>query len=202
MRRGTVILFARMPQLGAVKTRLAREIGPLAAWCFHRDALATLARRLAGGPGWRLEVAVTPDAFARRGRFLPLPAARRPQGRGDLGRRMARALERALRRPSDGPAVLVGCDIPELGRAQAQAALAALARADAVFGPATDGGYWLVGFRRAGLAARAFRGVRWSTADALADTLANLPKHLGAVLIEPLDDIDTAADWRRWKARL
>ena len=89
-------------------------------------------------------------------------------------------------------AVLVGCDIPGLGRADIAAAFKALGRADAVFGPAEDGGYWLVGLgpRRP---PAPFAGVRWSTEHALADTLANCRGHRVA-LLRRLRDVDTAAD--------
>jgi len=75
------------------------------------------------------------------------------------------------------------------------AALRALGRADAAFGPAADGGYWLVGLspRRP---ARPFASVRWSTRHALADTLGNFRRHRVA-LLRTLHDVDTAADWRR-----
>jgi glycosyltransferase A (GT-A) superfamily protein (DUF2064 family) len=88
--------------------------------------------------------------------------------------------------------VLVGSDIPGLSRADLAAAFRALGRADAVFGPAEDGGYWLVGFgpRRP---AQPFADVRWSTRHALADTLANFAGRRIA-LLRSLRDVDTAAD--------
>ncbi|WP_270939419.1 TIGR04282 family arsenosugar biosynthesis glycosyltransferase, partial [Falsiroseomonas oryzae] len=107
---------------------------------------------------------------------------------GDLGRRMQRALARHRR------AVLVGSDIPGLARSDLAAAFLALGRADAVFGPAEDGGYWLVGLgpRRP---ARPFAGVRWSSAHALADTLANFHGRRVA-LLRTLRDVDTVEDLR------
>jgi glycosyltransferase A (GT-A) superfamily protein (DUF2064 family) len=99
---------------------------------------------------------------------------------------MHRALSRHRR------AVLVGSDIPGLGAEDIAAAFRALGRAEAVFGPAEDGGYWLVGLgpRRP---ARPFAGVRWSTEHALADTLANF-RGRRVVLLRRLRDVDTAAD--------
>ena len=115
------------------------------------------------------------------------------QGRGDLGARMGRALARHRR------AVLVGCDIPDLGRADIAAAFRALGRAQAVFGPAEDGGYWLVGFgpRRP---PAPFAGVRWSSEHALADTLANCRSYRVA-LLRRLQDVDTAEDLAALGAR-
>jgi glycosyltransferase A (GT-A) superfamily protein (DUF2064 family) len=90
--------------------------------------------------------------------------------------------------------VLIGSDIPGVTAADIAAAFRALGRAQAVFGPAEDGGYWLVGFgpRRP---ARPFAGVRWSTEHALADTLSNCAGHRVA-LVRRLRDVDTAADLR------
>ncbi len=90
----TVVVFARAPLAGATKTRLAAAIGDAAARRFHAEMLAQTVRALAD-PRWRLVLAVTPDRFARRGRFWPRGIARVPQGPGDLGRRMARALAAA-----------------------------------------------------------------------------------------------------------
>jgi rSAM/selenodomain-associated transferase 1 len=182
MRGDVVILFARAPRLGAVKRRLARGIGAMAALRFYRAQLARTLR-LARDPRWLLELAVTPDHAPAR---WPRGIARVPQGQGDLGARMGRALGRHRR------AVLVGSDIPDLSRADIAAAFRALGRADAVFGPAEDGGYWLVGLgpRRP---ARPFADVRWSGPHALGDTLANFPGRRIA-LLRTLRDVDTPED--------
>jgi hypothetical protein len=181
MRGDTVIVFARAPRLG-VKKRLAKGIGAMAALRFYRMQLAETLRQ-ARDRRWRLVIAATPDhARARWSRG----AARVGQGHGDLGARMARALGRHRR------AVLVGSDIPGLSRADLAAAFRALGRADAVFGPAEDGGYWLVGHgpRRP---SRPFADVRWSSAHALSDTLANFVGRRVA-LLRRLRDVDDAAD--------
>jgi rSAM/selenodomain-associated transferase 1 len=181
MRGDTLILFARAPRLGTVKRRLAREIGDIAALRFTRNQLLRLRHGVGRDRRWRTIVAATPD----RPRWpWRLPA--QPHGSGDLGQRMARALARHRR------AVLVGSDIPGLGRADIAAAFQALGRADAVFGPSEDGGYWLIGFgpRRP---PRPFRDVRWSTEHALADTLRNCAGTRIA-LLRHLRDVDTAAD--------
>jgi glycosyltransferase A (GT-A) superfamily protein (DUF2064 family) len=100
-----------------------------------------------------------------------------------------------------GPVVIVGSDIPEIERDHVAAAFRALGEHDAVFGPARDGGYWLVGLRRRPSRAHPFgRGVRWSSAHALADTLACLGGRRHC-LLERLSDIDTAADYSAWLAR-
>ena len=188
MRGDRLIIFARAPRLGTVKRRLAREIGALAALRFHRAQLARLTRAMRRSHRWESVIASTPDAA----RF-PAALPRIAQGRGDLGQRMHRALASARR------AVLIGCDIPGVTAADIAAAFRALGRADAVFGPAEDGGYWLVGLgpRRP---KRPFAGVRWSSEHALADTLANCRRHRVA-LLRRLRDVDSAADLRAVEAR-
>lgn len=190
--RRRLVVFLKLPRLGAVKTRLARDVGVLAAWRFQRDTARLLVRRLQADPRWRVVLSIAPDRLAGGDRLLPA-GPRERQGGGDLGQRMARALERGGR----GPAVLVGTDVPALGPEQAARAFQLLRTRDAVFGPAGDGGFWLVGFRRRGLARRAFRDVRWSGPHALADVLANLPPTVTVGLLAPLDDVDTGADLAR-----
>lgn len=193
--RPTVVVFARAPSMGAAKTRLAAAIGDAAAQRFARDMLARTAATL-DDPRWRVVLAVTPDGFARRGRFWPRGVARVGQGPGGLGERMARALDAA--RPH-APVAIVGTDIPDLSAGHLARAFRALVTHDAVFGPAADGGYWLVGLRDGRLARFLFGAVRWSSPQALADTLANLPCGRRAALLDRLTDIDDAETYARWR---
>lgn len=203
-RRPHVVIFVKAPRIGTVKRRLAAGIGAFAAWRCYREIGGAVLRRLSAEPRWSLWLAVTPDSAARGARHWP-PRHRRAvpmlaQGRGDLGARMARIL-RAL---PPGPAVIVGSDIPGIEAGLVRAALARLADHDAVFGPAGDGGYWLVGLRRRPaprsiLPGRLFRAVRWSTSHALADTLAGMPKGAHVAFLPRLDDVDEVTGWRAWR---
>jgi len=186
--RDTVVVFTRAPRLGVVKRRLAHDIGDRAALRFHVATLTRLARALAADRRFRTVLAVTPDHARFR---LPVRVKRLPQGSGDLGMRMQRAF---LRFPQ-GRTAIIGCDIPDAGPQDALAAFRALGSAQAAFGPAADGGYWLVAMspRRP---PHPFRSVRWSTEHALADTLANFAGRRIA-LLRTLNDVDTGADWRR-----
>ncbi len=191
----TLLVFAKFAQIGRVKTRLAKGLGHAAALAFYRRTLAATLAKTRGGP-WQTVLCVAPDAAARVSRVWPPGAAREGQGRGDLGQRMARSLGGRT-----GPTVIVGGDIPELARGDIAAAFSALGAADIVFGPAADGGYWLVGVRSARFAAHLFDRVRWSSEYALADTRANAPRARVAEL-RMIADIDTAEDWRAWQKRL
>jgi rSAM/selenodomain-associated transferase 1 len=190
-----LVFFMRAPSLGRVKSRLAVGIGALAALRFHRLTSARLLRELGRDGRWRCHLALTPDRAARGKRAWRSDASSRPQGRGDLGTRMARVFYSL----PPGPVVIIGSDIPAITRAHIARAFAALGRGEAVFGPAADGGYWLVGLRRRPRLPRPlFAGVRWSSAQALADTLAGLPKGMSVAMLETLEDVDDAAAYRRW----
>lgn len=193
--RATVIVFLRAPHLGAVKRRLAAGIGMVEARHFYRATARRLLRRLGRSARWDVRLAVTPDRAAARGRYWPARLKRFGQGNGDLGRRM----ERAMLRFPDRPVVLIGSDIPDLSTEHIARAFAALRRCDLVFGPASDGGYWLVGAREAGMVRRLFADVRWSTAHALHDTLAN-SGYRRVRLLDSLDDVDDVEDLARWCA--
>ncbi|MDA0239760.1 MAG: DUF2064 domain-containing protein, partial [Proteobacteria bacterium] len=120
-----------------------------------------------------------------------------PQGNGNLGDKMARAIRGA----SPGPVIIIGTDVPAIRPLHIHRAFKALGRHDAVFGPAADGGYWLVGVSPRGRRFDLFRDVRWSTEHALADTMKNLGNTPKTALLETLEDIDDAASLRRWRNR-
>jgi len=193
--RPTIIVFLRAPYLGTVKRRLAAGTGMMEARRFYSATTEQLLRRIGTDPRWDVQLGVTPDKAAVQGRFWPAHLKRLAQGHGDLGTRMARALMRFPNRP----VVLIGSDIPDLSAAHIDRAFAALGRCDLTFGPARDGGYWLVGAREATMARGLFKNVRWSSAHALADTLANAGTKR-VQLLDLLDDIDDAEDLARWRA--
>jgi glycosyltransferase A (GT-A) superfamily protein (DUF2064 family) len=100
----------------------------------------------------------------------------------------------AMRSIPIGPVCVIGADIPDVGPIQIARAFAALGSSDAVFGPAPDGGYWLIGLRRTHpLPPKIFQHVRWSTEHALVDTRASLGE-LTVALIDQLQDVDTIDD--------
>lgn len=190
-----LVIFARTPQAGRAKRRLGMEIGTMEASRFYRRLLGEQIRRMTRDPRWTVWLSVTPDTALRHPAWHLVPVSRRmPQRQGDLGRRMK--LPFATLPP--GPVVLVGSDIPAMRPSHIAQAFALLGRHDLVFGPARDGGFWLVGARRTRpLPPLLFSNVRWSTATALADTLAGLPDHITTTLADTLDDVDDAEALRR-----
>lgn len=187
--KGTLIIMVKEPRPGRVKTRLGRDIGLTASAWWFRHQTRRLLRRLRD-PRWDIVLAVSPDREGMQSRVWPQELRRRPQGRGDLGARMARMLGQV----SQGPACLIGADIPAITRKEIAQGFAALGNHDAVFGPAPDGGFWLIGLKHPRRQPpHFFKNVRWSSEYALADSIATLPDHRIA-RIKTLRDVDTADD--------
>lgn len=198
MRDRLLIVFAKQPRLGQVKRRLAATMGDGPALRLYRGLLDRLLRRLGCDRRWRTVVAVTPDRGRRALRVGSGRIQRWPQGQGDLGARMGRAFRQAKHRR----ALLIGSDIPEIAPAHIASGFRALGRVPAVFGPAGDGGYWLVGLRHGASVGTLFRSVRWSTPSALADTLKNVPPTWTVGFLDTLEDLDDADALNRWRQRL
>lgn len=192
--RKTLVIMAKAPICGGVKTRLAREIGAVAAAAVYRHLTAGSLRGLAKDPRWKAVLAVSPDvAIGARFEAWGFARHRVNQGKGGLDRRMQRLFDRV----GEGPAIIVGSDIPFVTPQIIADAFRLLGGSDAVLGPAEDGGYWLVGLRRTPRILRPFGGVRWSTEFALKDTVQNL-KGRGVAFAAMLHDVDNAEDYRRF----
>ena len=202
----TLIVFAKAPQPGRCKTRLARRMGhPLATRCYQAmtEQVVAQATRLAPRS---VVLAVAPNTghpffkHLARGYGCRL----RRQASGDLGRRMHHALRQAQR--ADGAALVVGTDQPDLhGGRMADLLEQAADGAACVVAPTDDGGYWTIGGRDT--PAGMFRGVAWSTPRVARQTRQAM-RRLGLAHIEGpcMRDIDDYRDWcgqpRHQRARL
>jgi len=194
--RGTLVVMVKEPRPGRVKTRLGAGLGMThAAWWFRHQSARLL--RNVQDPRWGILLAVSPDIQGMTSRVWPAHLPRIPQGRGDLGMRM----DRLFATLPPGPALIIGADIPGVTSTHIARAFAALGAHDAVLGPASDGGYWLIGLKRTRPAPTCFlKHVRWSTEAALCDTLATM-RGLTYSLTDRLDDVDDAHDLARLSAR-
>ncbi|WP_193172320.1 TIGR04282 family arsenosugar biosynthesis glycosyltransferase [Nisaea nitritireducens] len=187
MAHRTLIIFAKTPRQGLVKSRLARDIGAGAATRWYRQNLAATLRRLGLTKRWECRIIAAPHHAAAWP--WPKPWRFSHQARGDLGQRMLKALRSATK----GPTVLIGSDIPGIEPQHIAAAFSALERNDAVFGPSADGGYWLVGFSPL-YRGNPFTDVRWSTEWALEDTLAGFRPGTMIGFAAEMRDVDEASD--------
>jgi rSAM/selenodomain-associated transferase 1 len=186
-----IIIFVKAPRPGFVKTRLAAAIGNEAACAAYRQLTETVLANLAPLP--HAELRFTPDgAEIEIVPWLRKGWSTRPQGEGDLGERMHRAFIEAK-----GPAIIIGSDCPQVELSDLRTAAKALQTHDAVIGPATDGGYWLIGLNAPYPAL--FEGIEWSTGGVLQSTLAKADEAgLSVQLLRELGDVDTGADWERF----
>lgn len=201
MMRPQLVVMARAPRLGTVKTRLARSIGMTAALQFYRNNLADLRRRLGNDPRWQLVIAATPDRDPAPGPW-PQAVPRVKQGGGGLGARITRLLAPPPVGLPPGPVVIVGSDIPDIAPDRIAAAFRELGENGFVFGPSPDGGFWLIGARRIpAIRPDLFDGVRWSGPHALDDCVARIDPRHRIGYVDTLEDIDDEEAYRRWQRR-
>ncbi|MBP2665906.1 MAG: hypothetical protein H6Q76_886 [Firmicutes bacterium] len=198
--RFSLLIFAKSPDPGQVKTRIAEQVGLDKAAEIYEEMLDQILRESAAQEAWERILFITPesdaDYFHRRGLKTRL------QKGNDIGERMANALLDASNQDSE-KIVLIGSDIPSLKHSDIVEAFAMLARVPAVIGPSEDGGFYLLGVAgqyvpRASELLR--QAIAWSTPAVLAEleqwcqvyqfSLEYLPRK---------NDIDTYEDWIRYQ---
>jgi rSAM/selenodomain-associated transferase 1 len=195
MPEAIVCIFAKPPIPGSVKTRLIPELGPdraaELAEAFLEDTVA-MVRTLP----WAECIVAATKTFERP-YFKPEEVWL--QSEGDLGDRLEKVLRLALKRK---PVVLaIGADSPGLPAAYLDSARQALATADAVLGPSTDGGFYLIGLKDCPVGV--LEGIQWSHSTTLAATTHKLEQFgMKTVLIDPWFDIDSHEDLERLRRQL
>ena len=192
----TLLIFLKAPRPGSVKTRLAESIGPEAAAGVYCELVNTTLEQVSG-----LESVVllfSPDDAGSEIQSWVRPGwGMEPQGNGELGTRLTRAVNAAFERGVKR-LVSLGSDCPWQTAADVRAAWKELETSDVVLGPAEDGGYWLIGLRAPTVSL--FRDISWSQPAVLRETLDRVREAgLSHQLLRTLPDIDTEADWLRWR---
>jgi rSAM/selenodomain-associated transferase 2/rSAM/selenodomain-associated transferase 1 len=197
-----VIVFAKVPRAGEVKTRLAAKLGESVALATHRELLERTLEQVARVPNVIRELCIAGDDSAGECALL----ARRfgfdlsRQLGADLGERMANAMAEGLSRGER--VVLLGCDSPAVDAADIAEAVAVLATEDdtsVVFSPTEDGGYLLVGVT--GELPPIFEAMKWSHPDVMLQTVGRLDAARRRYrLLRTLWDVDDAAGWARWQS--
>lgn len=211
--RPHLLVFAREPVLGRVKTRLAAGIGAEAALAVYRKLLSLtaaavaeaqvpatvwLAEAPAAAPPTEAPVAAPPAGAPAlpRPEWPGLPWRVQPPA-GSLGARMAHAFGDAFAAGAT-QAVVIGTDCPGLSAALLHQAFELLLAHDVVLGPAADGGYYLLGMNE--LEEELFANKNWSTATVLPDTLADAARlGLRVAQLPTLHDVDSAEDLASWR---
>lgn len=195
--RPAILLFLKAPVPGRVKTRLARDLGAETACGIYCQMVE---RQLAALPaGWPVELHFSPasaraDFAAWLGPYYNYYA----QPEGNLGKRMRDAAAGAFER-GHRKVILIGGDCPTL-KADALAAAAHFlgGGADAVIGPASDGGFYLLGLRSCAGSLHVFEGIPWSTADVARVTIERIgAAGLCLARLKEKEDVDDLPAYRR-----
>jgi rSAM/selenodomain-associated transferase 1 len=197
-----LLVFARLPQLGRVKTRLAASLGDSAALRIYERLLAhVLSQVCAPDRPWTVTVSSTP---ADEASLALMRTWLRDHGcmvdrvvgqiDSDLGGRMQHAIRSSLAQGVNRNAIVIGTDCPTINSATIEQAVNALDRVDCVLGPAQDGGYYLIGTSRADLPV--FSQIEWSTERVFSQTCEHLTRaSVSWATLDTMADIDTAQDW-------
>ncbi|HRI62333.1 MAG TPA: TIGR04282 family arsenosugar biosynthesis glycosyltransferase [Saprospiraceae bacterium] len=188
----TLLIFIRNPQSGKVKTRLARTAGDAEALRIYHILLK---KTRAAALGVQAERWLFYSDFINQNDEWPeTDFSKKIQANGDLGERMEQAFRQAFEAGAK-KVVIIGSDCPELTGEILQRAFDKLDEADFVLGPASDGGYYLLGMKE--LEASVFHGIEWSTETVRARTLEKIQAAgKSCALLPVLSDVDTEEDWR------
>lgn len=193
-----LVVFLKAPRVGKVKTRLAETLGADAACAAYVKLVETLCANLASLRA--VELCFTPaEAATEIQPWLREGWSRFPQSTGDLGQRLHAAFTAHFRTDAER-VVIIGSDCPAVTTTDIEDAWLALEAHDVVLGPALDGGYWLIGLRTP--QPELFRMMPWSTDGVFSETMRRAREAgLRVATLRELADVDTAADWERWRAR-
>jgi rSAM/selenodomain-associated transferase 1 len=195
-----LVIFAKAPRSGQVKSRLSAAIGPEAALIAYRNIALRLFTSL--GTVESVEICHTPpDAGRELAEFVTNKAWRTvPQVEGDLGQKLAAAFHDAFAQGCSR-VVIIGSDCPYVTPDDISLAFRSLRERPLVVGPATDGGYWLIGLSRMEVAL--FQNMPWSTDRLLHRTLEQARNlEMPFRQLRELRDIDELPDWQQYVAQL
>jgi uncharacterized protein len=187
-----VIIFAKAPRPGEVKTRLIPALGPHGAARLARRLLDHAIEQALSADVGSVELCRTPDdESAWNGVSVPATVIQSGQGSGDLGERLARASQRVIEAGS--AVILIGTDCPELDARALRALVESLEEVDAAMAPAADGGYVAIALNRHH--PRLFAHIDWSTRTVAAETQRRFAE-LGWAMrqLPTLHDIDEPRD--------
>lgn len=191
MQENLIIIFARNPKLGKVKTRLAKTIGDFAALETYKILMKHTANVVEKSNAEKIvfysEYIDNNDVWAK------IKCKKVKQSEGDLGEKMQTAFEYAFEL-GHKKIVIIGSDVYSLKTEHIDSAFTQLETHDVVIGPAHDGGYYLLGLNF--IIPELFEQKKWGTSSVLENTLANL-NELNVTLLEPLNDIDTYEDLKK-----
>ena len=186
MEKVNLIIFARRPEVSIGKTRLKKRIGKaLGANFYHRNLLRTILK-LHDDKRIKLKLCVTPDSALKDWSNSIFPQIERiRQGRGDIGERMWRILSKG-----NNKTIIIGSDIPDITSKIILSAWKKLYSSNIVFGPAKDGGFWLIGISNNKKFKGLFNNILWSKKNTLNQVKKNIHPSEKISYVNTLEDID------------
>jgi len=197
MARHHVIVFARQPKLGKVKTRLAATLGDTKALEIYHYLLTKTKKSMAHYGSINHVFLTEYDTDYTFWNDVAHKVY--VQSEGDLGNKMWSAWQTVYKRFSPEPIVIIGTDCPDLDHNMISIAFEKLENTDVVIGPTYDGGYYLIGMKEP--YEWLFNNMPWSTDKVFSDTISRLQKHEKSYACLPLLlDIDHESDWIEWES--
>ncbi len=190
-----LIVFAKNPIRGTVKTRLAKSVGDEKALEVYLELLditkKVLLKTSADKEVWMSKNIDENDLWNDPG------IVKRIQSGDDLGDRMSNAFKYAINEKGYNKVVVIGSDCPEITSEIINSAFTSLDKKEVVFGPASDGGYYLIGMNN--YHPELFTGIKWSTSAVLDSSVQKLKEEgTSFSLLKELSDVDTYEDWERF----
>lgn len=192
----SVILFVRSPERGKIKSRLAAAIGRKMALEIYKGFVLDILETLKWGR-YSFRIFFYPENSGEgMVKWLGKDFMYSPQQGSDIGKRMENAFVQSFSEGSER-VVLIGSDIPDLPNSVIHRAFSSLDKSDAVLGPASDGGYYLIGFKKASFLPSVFHGIPWSTSSVYQETMEIFRRSRCRVHTLPRwNDVDTLDDLR------
>lgn len=212
IRTDRLLLFLRYPEPGHSKTRLIPALGAAGAAQLQRQMAEYLLRKLQQ-PDWQVQVHFTGASVTRMRDWLGPHLVYKEQKQGDLGDRLSAGFRQGFQQSRSSESkyrtianrtIAIGADCPDITTQHIQQAFEQLTHHDMVLGPATDGGYYLIGLRQSQAITqslpRLFQNITWSTNQVFQQTQANAQQcNVSCAQLETLSDIDRPADLAIWQ---
>jgi uncharacterized protein len=186
MEKVNLIIFARRPEISIGKSRLKKKIGKTLGSNFYYNNLLKTIVKINADKRINLKLCVTPDNALHNWSNLVFPKIIRiPQGPGDIGEKMWRVFSKNSKKT-----IIIGSDIPDITNKIILHAWKKLHSSNIVFGPAKDGGFWLIGISQSKKLEGLFKNINWSQRNTLKQVKKNIPSSEKISFVETLRDID------------
>ena len=190
-----VLIFAKYPEAGRCKTRLAKSVGDDQALRIYRALLDHTLAVVRETAFRKVLLADPPERAADGADWAPGMDDYRGQADGDLGARLTQAFAESFAGGAR-KVIVIGCDCPQLSKDSLVSSFTALEHADTVLGPTVDGGYYLLGLKES--CPSLFKSIPWSTGQVFEKTLNILKfQSLSYISLDTFSDVDTLEDYER-----